>query len=62
MRLNSTPSESEGGDWVVHSIISDPLGYLAEVILATSEEWETLPGLAPLFLSESLAELLEVAS
>jgi hypothetical protein len=56
-----TPPESEGGDWVASPIVSNPLGYLVEVILATSESWEELPGLTPLFLQEALRELLEAA-
>jgi hypothetical protein len=40
----------------------DPLGYLAETLLATEEAWGQLPGLIPLFLREVLEKLLEVVS
>jgi hypothetical protein len=51
------PSEEIGSQFN-----DDRLGFLVETILATEEDWEQLPGLAPLLLREVLAELLEVAS
>jgi hypothetical protein len=53
--------ENDGENWAVSQISVDPLAYLTEVLLATSEAWEQLPGLAPLLLREALAELLEAA-
>jgi hypothetical protein len=38
-----------------------PLGSLTETLLATEEHSVALPGLAPLFLREALAELLEAS-
>jgi hypothetical protein len=40
----------------------DRLGFLVETLLAVEEDWEQLPGLAPLLLREALAELLEAVS
>jgi hypothetical protein len=62
MQYQYTPPESEGGDWVASPISIQPLDYLVEVMLATSADWEKLPGLAPLFLQEALSELLESAA
>jgi hypothetical protein len=62
MQHQYTPSESEGENWAVSPISIAPLAYLTEVLLATEEHWETLPGLTPLFLREALKELLEAES
>jgi hypothetical protein len=51
------PSEEIGSQFN-----NDPLGYLAETLLATEEDWGQLPGLISLFLREVLGELLKEVS
>jgi hypothetical protein len=62
VQFHSTPdnaSEAECAEFLSSNFSVAPLGFLVEILLATEEYWETLPGLTPLFLREALAELLE---
>jgi hypothetical protein len=61
MQYQYTPQENDGENWEASQISIHPLAYLAETLLATSGDWESLPGLTPLFLREALRELLEAA-
>ena len=56
MPFDFTPNEVAGVKET--PITTQPIAYLTEVILATSGDWECLPGLAPLFLREALEALL----
>ena len=56
MLFDFTPNEPVGVEDA--PIATQPIAYLTEVILATSGDWECLPGLAPLFLREAMEDLL----